>query len=354
MARIVIAPDSFKGSISSRDAARAIAQGWLDIRPDDEVIQVPYADGGEGSLAAIEQSRTGSVRVHAGKGYWLYLPEGIAVVELAQVCGITLLEKLDPMNTHTYELGVLLSHAALDKRVKKIYVALGGSASTDAGFGALMSLGYKFLDIAGQNVQKGGAYLLDIVHVDSSNVISPPPEGVVALVDVQSPLLGEYGAAAIYGPQKGATDLEIEMLELGLRNFLSVSGCKDGSGNGAAGGTSFGLGAFWGATFSSGAQSIAEIIGLPQLVADADLVITGEGRLDSQSFVGKGVGFIYDLSLASKTEIAFCVGSNSIDFPDNSAGVSIRNFAQDLQDAITQAARYLREGGSKLAGNFHK
>jgi hypothetical protein len=160
------------------------------------------------------------------------------------------------MNAHTYELGIVLAHAAQDSRVTKIFVALGGSASTDAGVGALMALGYRFLDIDGKEIGKGGGELLRLASIDSSNAIKPPAQGVVALVDVQSPLLGSNGAAATYAPQKGATAEQIAELEKGLSHLLSVVGRADSAGSGAAGGTSFGLRAMWGATFESGAEAI--------------------------------------------------------------------------------------------------
>ena len=351
MARIVIAPDSFKGSISSSDAAHAIAQGWLSIRPHDEVLEIPFADGGEGSLDAIEKSRPDSIRVSAGTGYWLYLPEGIAVVELAQVSGITLLETLDPMNAHTYELGIVLAHAAQDSRVTKIFVALGGSASTDGGVGALMALGYRFLDIDGKEIGKGGGELSRIVSIDSSNAIAAPAQGVVALVDVQSPLLGTNGAAATYAPQKGATPQQIIELEKGLSHLLSIVGRADSAGSGAAGGTSFGLRAMWGATFESGAETIARIISLRDAIAGADLVITGEGRLDEQSFVGKGVGYIRKLAQKNSVDIAYCVGARKVEFPDGSKGVTLSELASS-EESISHPENYLQKAGAELATHF--
>jgi len=351
MARIVIAPDSFKGSISSSDAAHAIAQGWLSIRPSDEVIEIPFADGGEGSLDAIEKSRPDSICVKAGNGYWLYLPQGIAVVELAQVSGITLLKTLDSMNTHTYELGVLLAHAAQDSRVTKIFVALGGSASTDGGVGALMALGYRFLDIDGKEIGKGGAALSHIASIDSSNAIAAPAQGVVALVDVQSPLLGINGAAATYAPQKGATPQQIVELEKGLSHLLSIVGRADSAGSGAAGGTSFGLRAMWGATFESGAEAIARIVSLRDAIASADLVITGEGRLDEQSFVGKGVGYIRELAQKNSVDIAYCVGARKVEFPDSSQGVTLNELVSS-EEAISHPEIYLKKAGEKLAQQF--
>ena len=351
MARIVIAPDSFKGSISSSNAARAIAQGWLSIRPSDEVIEIPFADGGEGSLDAIEKSRPDSVRINAGTGYWLYLPEGIAVVELAQVSGITLLKTLDPMNAHTYELGIVLAHAAQDSRVTKIFVALGGSASTDGGVGALMALGYRFLDTDGKEIGKGGGELLRIASIDSSNAIAAPAQGVVALVDVQSPLLGTNGAAATYAPQKGATPQQIVELEKGLSHLLSIVGRADSAGSGAAGGTSFGLRAMWGATFESGAEAIARIVSLRDAIAGADLVITGEGRLDEQSFVGKGVGYIRELAQKNSVDIAYCVGARKVEFPDGSKGVTLNELVSS-DEAISHPEIYLKKAGEKLAEQF--
>ncbi len=351
MARIVIAPDSFKGSISSSDAAHAIAQGWLSIRPQDEVIEIPFADGGEGSLDAIEKSRPDSIRVSAGNGYWLYLPEGVAVVELAQVSGITLLTNLDPMNAHTYELGILLAHAAQDSRVSKIFVALGGSASTDGGVGALMALGYRFLNKGGKEISKGGGALSHVASIESSNAIKPPAQGVVALVDVQSPLLGAHGAAATYAPQKGATPQQILELEKGLSHLLSIVGRADSAGSGAAGGTSFGLRAMWGATFESGAVAIARIVSLREAITGADLVITGEGHLDNQSFVGKGVGYIREVAQKDLVDIAYCVGARKIEFPDESKGVTLSELASS-DEAISRPDIYLKKAGAELAGQF--
>lgn len=351
MARIVIAPDSFKGSISSSNAAHAIGQGWLSVRPSDEVLEIPFADGGEGSLDAIEKSRADSIRINAGNGYWLFLPEGVAVVELAQVSGITLLSNLDPMNAHTYELGILLAHAAKDSRVTKIFVALGGSASTDGGVGALMALGYRFLDKDGNEIGKGGGELSRIASIDSTNAIAAPAQGVVALVDVQSPLLGTNGAAATYAPQKGATPQQILELEKGLSHLLSIVGRADSAGSGAAGGTSFGLRAMWGATFESGAQAIARIVSLRDAIAGAELVITGEGRLDEQSFVGKGVGYIRELAQKNSVDIAYCVGARKVEFPDGSKGITLSELVSS-DEAISHPEIYLKKAGEKLAEQF--
>ena len=188
MSRILIAPDSFKGSATSIDVARAIAQGWKSLRPGDEVIQMPFADGGEGTLLAIEWAQPMAQRIYCTKvspdAYWLLVDQSTAIVELAQVSGLTLLKALNPMGAHTYAFGQVLAMAAQDPRVERIYCALGGSASTDAGVGALMALGFEFLDSSGASVDLGGQALSEIESISIKNVISAPKDGIVLQVGV--------------------------------------------------------------------------------------------------------------------------------------------------------------------------
>ena len=181
--------------------------------------------------------------------------------------------------------------------------------------------------------------------------MKPPAQGVVALVDVQSPLLGAYGAAATYAPQKGATTQQIAELEKGLSHLLSIVGRADSAGSGAAGGTSFGLRAMWGATFESGAEAIARIVSLREAIAGADLVITGEGRLDEQSFVGKGVGYIRELAQKNSVDIAYCVGARKVEFPDGSKGVTLNELVSS-GEAISHPDLYLKKAGAELATHF--
>ena len=171
MSRILIAPDSFKGSASSIEVANAIAKGWQSVRPHDELIQLPFADGGEGTLLAIESALPSSQRIYCTEvspdAYWLLLEGSTAVVELAQTSGLALATVLDPMGAHTFKFGQVLVSAAQDSRVKRIFCALGGSASTDAGVGALTALGFEFLDSNGVSVGLGGESLIKIANISS-------------------------------------------------------------------------------------------------------------------------------------------------------------------------------------------
>ena len=354
MSRILIAPDSFKGSATSIQVAHAIAQGWQSLRPDDEVIQIPFADGGEGTLLAVEYTRPSSQRIYCPSvspdAYWLLLDGSTALVELAQTSGLTLLPTLDPMGAHTFAFGQVLSMAAQDPRVEQIYCALGGSASTDAGVGALMALGIRFLDAQGVSVGLGGENLLGIKSISTTEVITPPKDGVVLLVDVNSPLLGSNGAAATYSPQKGATKDQVLKLESALQHFASLTGKLDTPGSGAAGGSAFGLCALWGARIENGAAKIAELCGVDTALMSADLVITGEGRLDFQSFQGKVVGYISQLAASADVPIAYCVGSLEGDFPSQSVGgVSLSTIAGSSALAISDPEKYLFEAGVQLS-----
>ena len=356
MSRILIAPDSFKGSATSIEVGQAIAKGWKTVRPDDEVVQLPFADGGEGTLLAIESARPDVVRNYCTEvspnAYWLLMDGSTAIVELAQVSGLNLLPTLDPLGAHTFAFGQVLAIAARDWRVNRIYCALGGSASTDAGVGALMALGVQFLDLDGESVERGGGELAKIKSIVANSVISPPLEGVVLLVDVDSPLLGVNGAVAMYSPQKGASSEQIIELNSALKNFADVTGYPDSSGLGAAGGTAFGLCALWGASVKSGAEMIAQLCGVQTALEQADLVITGEGRLDQQSFQGKVVGYISELAKARNIPIAYCVGSIEGNFPSSAVGgVTLTGIAGSSDLAMENPERYLVEAGVKLA-NF--
>lgn len=356
MSRIVIAPDSFKGSATSIEVAASIAKGWKSVRPNDEVVQLPFADGGEGTLLAIESARPDVVRNYcpevSANAYWLLLDDSTAIVELAQVSGLNLLQVLDPLGAHTFAFGKVLAMATRDPRVHRIYCALGGSASTEAGVGALMALGVQFLDGDGESVKLGGGELSKINSISTLDAISPPHEGVMLLVDVDSPLLGKFGAAAMYSPQKGASSEQIFELDNALKNFADVTGYPDSPGLGAAGGTAFGLCALWGATVKSGAEMIAQLCGLHAALAQADLLITGEGRLDQQSFKGKVVGYLIEIAKATEIPIAYCVGSIEGDFPSNAVGgVSLSSIAGSSELAMENPERYLIEAAVMLT-NF--
>ncbi len=305
-ATVVIAPDSFKGSASAAEIASALAAGWSACRQDDDIVLAPMADGGEGTLQAFQRAHPEAtarrVTVTGPDGRpvnasWLMLPDRTAIVEVASTSGLGLLSELAPMDAHTLGFGEAIA-SALDGGAERLLLALGGSSSTDGGVGALTALGARFLDEDDQPVPLGGRGLGRIRRSDLSGLMPPPPGGMRVLGDVVSPLTGPSGAAHVYGPQKGATPEQITELDAGLVQFAHVLGRRDVLGAGAAGGTAYAMG-IWGATFSSGAAAVGEAICLPALFSGATVVITGEGRFDSQSTKGKVSGYVADLARAS-------------------------------------------------------
>ena len=355
---IVIAPDSFKGSLSAREVAEAIAAGWREVRPGDAVTLIPQADGGEGTLDAIESAVAGSVRRSAGMvtgpdgrptpGEWLQLPSGGAVVELAQASGLPLMGALDPLAASTRGLGEVVG-AALDAGATSLVIGLGGSASTDGGAGALAALGLRLVDDAGSPLPDGGAALARLASVDRTALLPAPAGGVVLLTDVTAPLLGDEGAAAVFGPQKGATRADVPALEHGLRRlarFLPAD--PDAPGAGAAGGTGFGL-LGWGAEMAPGSAAVGLALGLPDAIATADLVITGEGRYDSQSAAGKVPGHVAALAAASGTEAALVAGGIQASTEHFTAARSLVDLAGALDAALAEPLRWLSTAGAELA-----
>ena len=242
--RIVIAPDSFKGTATAAQVAEAIGAGWREVRPADTVRSLPMADGGEGTVAAFEAAVPGALRQpvtvtgpddRTVDTYWLQLPDGSGVVELASTSGITLLHPLRPMTAHSRGFGQAIS-AALDAGVSRLLLAIGGSSSTDGGTGVLKELGARLLDRHGDPIADGGAGLLDLATADLSALRPLPPGGVFVLSDVTAPLNGPSGAAHVFGAQKGATGEQISVLDAVLNRWGGFGTGADMPGAGAAGG----------------------------------------------------------------------------------------------------------------------
>lgn len=357
MAKILLAPDSFKGSSTSEKVASAVGKGWLKVRPTDEITSIVFADGGEGTLAAIENSVKMGIRVpvvaQSGdsrncNSYWLLVHEDIAVIEMAIICGITTVKTLDSLAAHSYGLGQVIASAARDARVKEILVAVGGSASTDAGVGALMALGFDCVDRSGSAIGLGGGALKDLMKISGEYV--PPKRGIKILADVQSPMTGFTGAAHVFGPQKGASAAEVETLDQGLKNFLDVVGSVDAPGYGAAGGVSGGLALVLGAQIVSGVQLLADLIGVIDELAEADCVITGEGTFDDQSYQGKVVGYLLEQAAARGVAAMVVCGVNKMG--EDERVVSLVELAPSVEAAISESAVWLEEAGETLAARF--
>jgi glycerate kinase len=352
---VVIAPDSFKGTLSAVDVCRAIAEGWHAVRPDDELDLMPQADGGEGTLDAIAAAMEGTIRHALGQvtgpdgrpvhGEWLELPGGRAVVELAQFSGLPLMARLDPLGATTRGLGEAI-RAVLATRPTSLIVGLGGSASTDGAAGALAALGVRFTDGAGNLLPDGGGALPRLAGVDRSDLVPPPEGGVVLLTDVTAPLLGPTGAAIVFGPQKGATPADVALLDSALSHFADLlGGDRDAPGMGAAGGAGFGFASAWGAVIRPGADHLAELTGLAHRVAHADVVLTGEGRFDEQSLGGKVVGQL----IARAHGKAVGVIAGQISAPVGVWSASLTDLAGSTDVAMADTARWLAVAGARAA-----
>jgi glycerate 2-kinase len=354
--RVIAAPDTFTGSIGAAGAAAALAAGWRSVRPRDEVVELPLADGGEGTVDVLAAAVPGSRRHYAdvsgpGNGRvsacWLEIPGNEHVVELAAAAGLTLLRPLQPLAAHSYGVGELIGHA-LDAGARRVFIALGGSACTDGGSGALAALGARFLDAAGRDLPRGGGALIGLATVDRRGLRLPPELGAACLTDVRAPLLGPAGAAAVFGPQKGAGPGEIELLEAGLARLAEIlAGDPDAPGAGAAGGAGYGLAAGWGADLLRGAAEIAAIAGLPAALERADLVITGEGQYDATSLSGKVAGTV--LSLAGETGVPAALVAGVLAARPAAPAVELAVLAGGRDQAMAEAGRWLTEAGRELA-----
>ncbi|HVC38895.1 MAG TPA: glycerate kinase [Candidatus Dormibacteraeota bacterium] len=327
--RVLVAPNAFKGSLTAREAAAAIKEAVVAAWPGIDCRALPLADGGDGFLDAIVGPSGGEQLVSLVSGPllepvparvgWPEAGPKTAVIELAQVCGIRLVESPSPETAGmatTRGLGELLL-ATIDRGAERVLVGLGGSASSDGGAGLAQALGFQLLDRHGDPIRPGGLGLRALERIVATP-IPPRLRGleVVAACDVRSPLLGPLGAAAVFGPQKGADPETAHELEQGLGRLAQIV-ARDlirppnpaQPGMGAAGGTAFGLAAFCAARLESGVELVADWVGLDRELAGADLVITGEGRFDAASLEGKVTGEV--LRRSSRHHIACVVITGS-------------------------------------------
>jgi glycerate kinase len=304
MVRIVIAPDSFKGSRSAGEVAAAIEEGIRRVFPAAEVRKVPLADGGEGTVRALVEATGGKIREaevtgplgETVKANYGILGEGrTAVIEMAAASGLPLVpeSKRDPSRTTTYGTGELIKFA-LREGCRELIIGIGGSATTDGGAGMAQALGARLRDERGKEIGFGGGELQRLDRIDLTHLDRRIKESKVTVAsDVDNPLCGERGAAYVYGPQKGATPEMVKKLDEALRHFAGIlkrdlhKDVADIQGAGAAGGLGAGLIAFLEATLRPGIEIVLEAVGLEKKILAADLVITGEGKMDKQTLYGK-------------------------------------------------------------------
>ena len=323
--KILIAPDSFKESLSALEVCHAIQSGFKQVFPDADYTLLPMADGGEGTSEVLSYALGGhwqQVAIHDPlmqpiTAKYLLLANDTAVIEIAAACGLHLLKpnERNPLITSSYGVGEMIADA-IDKGAKRIIIGLGGSSTNDAGLGMLMALGVKFYDYDGNSIAQGGVQLARLYRIDDSSLHSKLLDIVFTVAcDVTNPLCGASGASAIFGPQKGANAEQVLLLDKALHNFAVVCNQhfddnKDSqniAGAGAAGGLGFALLRFCHAQLQSGFATVADAVNLAEHIANADLVITGEGKLDAQTSMGKVASGISQLAVAhSKPTIAIC------------------------------------------------
>jgi glycerate 2-kinase len=365
--KIVVAPNAFKGSMSATQAAKAIARGVHEVFPEAEVVEIPVADGGEGTVEALVAARNGTyqwVNVEGPLGDPVHASYGViddgrtAVVELATASGYVLVSPAmrDPRRTSTFGFGQLLD-AARKSGARSIIAGIGSSATNDAGAGMAQALGYRFLDDSGRELPRGGAPLLRLERIDAGG-LSPEWRSVKVMVacDVTNPLTGPNGASFVYGPQKGAEPVTVRLLDRALAHLAEViekdlgKQVLDIPGGGAAGGTGAGLVAFLDATLTSGAALVVEASGFEKALSGADLVITGEGRVDAQTAYGKAPGEVARRAEAVGIPVLLIAGSKGPGWETlREKGVSavevlvqeddnLRDLMQDPEPALTRAA----------------
>ncbi len=384
--KIVIAPDSFKESLSAEEVANAIAQGFSQIFSDVEFDLVPVADGGEGTTDALVAATQGQMHIERvvdplGRpidAHWGMLGNSdgdlsVAVIETASASGLERLttQERDPLHATSRGTGQLILKA-LDQGAKRIILGLGGSATNDGGMGLLSALGVGFFDAAGNPLPEGGAALEHLSRIDCST-LDPRVKGTEFLVacDVDNPLLGKRGASAIFGPQKGATPAMVEQLDRALARFADISESVLGkserelAGAGAAGGLGFGLVQFLNARLAPGINLVLDAVNFDRRVSGADLVVTGEGRIDGQSLGGKTpVGVARWAKQHQVPVIAFCgsIGESAEKVHDLGIdalfsvvpGVStleqaLEEAGPNLQRCAEQVARLLKIGSVALS-----
>ncbi|MBB2896078.1 glycerate kinase [Pseudomonas sp. AS2.8] len=324
--KIVVAPDSFKESLSAAGVARALARGLRQALPEAEVIECPLGDGGEGTLDAVLAATGGEVREARVTGplgepvtaRWGWLAEQrTAFVEMASASGLELVSRTrrDVLVATSRGTGELL-HAALDAGAERLVLAIGGSATNDGGAGVLQALGVRLLDGQGQALAPGGAALASLASLDVTG-LHPRLAAVEVVIaaDVDNPLCGPQGASQIFGPQKGASPEQVRELDAALAHFATVTATTLGRdvseqpGAGAAGGVGFAALAFLQATFRPGIEVVAELVGLEEALQGADLAVTGEGRLDGQTLRGKTPAGVLRLAQRHGVPVVAVAGS---------------------------------------------
>ncbi|GAB3856923.1 glycerate kinase [Nocardioides maradonensis] len=367
MPTVLIASDKFKGSLTAAQVAEAVGAGVRRTRPDADVVAVPVADGGDGTLAAavaagfafVPVIATGPTGDPVATGY---ARRGeVALVELADACGLVRLPGGPaPLTASSRGVGEVVA-AALEAGCTRVVLGIGGSASTDGGAGMVAALGARLLDAAGADLPEGGAALADLAAVDLEPLATRlAGVDVVVACDVDNPLIGPVGAAATYGPQKGADPDQVRLLDDALGHFADVvaratgDDHRDVPGAGAAGGVGFAALALLGARLHPGIDLVLDLVGFRSALADADLVVTGEGALDEQTLHGKAPAGVAAAARAAGVPVVAVCGVNHLDDARlRAAGIgaayALTDVEPDLQRCLTDGGPLLERLGAQIA-----
>lgn len=368
---ILVCPDSFKGSLSAEEAASCIREGLERSMLLADIKLLPLADGGEGTARILGSALRGEEVIKTVSGpsgkkvkasYFISVPTGghskRAFIDLASASGLSRLPKKDmkPLKTSSRGTGELINDA-LVRGCAEIFVGLGDSATVDGGSGMLAAMGVKFLDKHGNHIPDGGGALKGLVKIDTSH-LSKKITGVksTALADVTNPLIGPRGAAAVFAPQKGASPNEVMLLEKALSHYASIIKSATGKdvscipGGGAAGGSGAGMAAFLDAEIKPGIETVSECLKLDDNISSCDLLITGEGRVDSQSFSGKTLGYVAQRAAEYGKTVVVFAGKMEEGIKDNKNMVFIKitPFKMEMEKALKNAPAYLTRAARKL------
>ena len=371
---IIVAPDSFKDCLSAKAVAACISLGIRHVYPDAVIYEVPLSDGGEGLIDALMENVDGqliSVPVRNPLGHPMTAEFGVfendntAIIELARASGLELLSvhERDPLSTSTYGTGQLI-RAALDHGCKKMIIGLGGSATNDGGSGMLKALGARFLNPAGMEIPEGGDGLGDLDQIDLTHFDRRLAHcEVIVASDVTNPLIGPHGASFIYGGQKGGDGKALEQLDNNLRNFGEIVKKQyhidilNKQGAGAAGGTGAALLAFMNGKIVNGIELVLNMVRMEQYLGKADLVITGEGKIDKQTLNGKTIMGISGMAKKQGVPVIVLtgkIGENIDTIYDRGVGAvfSIVDRPMELEEALIEAPRLLERASMNIMGTI--